>query len=178
MMPTREDILHTLAEEHKKLLARYQAFTPEELDTPCTESEDPNGAPWRPKDHLAHLTLIEQSFQKMIKRTLKGYEDPVGFSRIGARDRGEVLAWIHHQNQDYVDAHRDDDMTTRLANLEQARQETLSLLAQLTDEQLKEPITGAPWNDGTIGGVLITNAHHEGQHLNWIEQGLHAHGVQ
>lgn len=174
-MPTRETILQTLAEEHARLLARYQAFTPEELDTICTESEDPNGSPWRPKDHLAHLALIEHSFQKMIRRSLKGSEDAVGFSRLGAKSKEEVMAWIHHQNQKYVDAHRDDDMATLLADLEEARQETLALLAQLTDEQLTEPVTGAPWNDGTIGGVLITNAHHEGQHLHWIEEGLHAH---
>lgn len=173
-MPTREVILQTLAEEHEKLLAHYQTFTPDELETICTESEAPDGAPWRPKDHLAHLTLIEQSFQKIIKRTIKGDEDPVGFSRLGAKNKEEIMSWIHHQNQEYVETHRNDDMSTRFANLAQARQETLSLLAQLTDEQLSQPVAGAPWGDGTIGGILITNAHHESQHLNWIEKGLHA----
>jgi hypothetical protein len=174
MMPTREVILQTLQEEHENLLARYRAFTPDELETICTESEDPDGTPWNPKDHLAHLILIEQSFQEIIKRTIEGSADPVGFKRLGATNRAEILSWIHHRNQNYVEDHRNDDMSTRLANLEQARQETLSLLAQLTDAQLTQPITGSPWADGTIGGILITNAHHEKQHLDWIEKGLHA----
>ncbi len=28
--------------------------------------------------------------------------------------------------------------------------------------------------DGTIGGVLLTNAHHERQHLAWVDEGLAA----
>lgn len=40
-MPTRESILSTLAEEREKLLARYQLFTQEELECPCTRSEVP-----------------------------------------------------------------------------------------------------------------------------------------
>ena len=171
-MPTRETMLRTLAEEREKLLTRYQQFTPEELETPCTESEVPGEARWRPKDHLAHLTLVEKSFLGMTRRTLKGSADPVGFSRIGATSREEILAWIHHNNQKYVAAHHDDSLETLLAALATARQDTLSMLEQLTDEQLTLPIPGALWGDGTISGVLITNAQHENQHLTWVEQGL------
>jgi hypothetical protein len=79
---------------------------------------------------------------------------------------------VHQGNQDNVDAHRDDDLDTLIADLEAARSETIGLLAELSDEQLAEPLPGAPWNDGTIGGVLITNAHHEQQHLAWVLDGL------
>ncbi len=171
-MPTREVILGTLTETRQKLLNRYQSFTPEELARPCTQSETPGGEPWRPKDHLAHFALIERVFQGMIRRTLKGNDDPVGFSRTGARNREEVVAWIHRNNQAYVDAHRDDDMQTLLAELATVREETLVLLAQLTDEQLTLVIPGAPWANGTIGGIVVTNAQHELQHLGWVEEGL------
>lgn len=171
-MPTRDEIIKTLAQEREKLLARYRAFTPQELEENCTKSEAPDGEPWRPKDHLAHLTLIERSFLGMARRTLKGNEDPVGFSRTGAKNREEVLAWIHRNNQAYVDAHRNDSLETLLADLAHARQETLAQLEQLTDEQLATPIPGAPWGDGTIGGVLMTNAHHETMHLAWVDEGL------
>jgi hypothetical protein len=59
-----------------------------------------------------------------------------------------------------------------LDNLATARQQSLALLEELTDEQLALPVPGAPWADGTIGGLLIANAHHMEQHLSWIEEGL------
>jgi len=174
-MPTREVIVQTLTETHAELLAYYAILTPEELERICTTSEVPDGEPWRPKDHLAHLTLIEQAFQGMVRRTLKGSADPVGFSRTGATNREEIVAWIHRNNQAYVNAHHEDSLKTLLADLAHARQETLALLEQLTDEQLLLPLPGAPWDDGTVGGILITNAHHEQQHLAWVQQGLHKH---
>lgn len=172
-MPTCEVIFQTLAQAHEELLAYYRALTPEELEHICTASEAPGGEPWRPKDHLAHLTLIEKAFQGMVRRTLKGSPDPVGFSRTGATNREEILVWIHRNNQAYVNAHRDDSLETLLTDLANARQETLALLDQLSDEQLSLPLPGAPWGDGTIGGVLMTNAHHEQQHLAWMQQGLY-----
>jgi hypothetical protein len=63
-------------------------------------------------------------------------------------------------------------METLLADLANARKDTLTLLEQLTDEQLLLPISGALWADGSMGGVLMTNAQHENQHLGWIEEGL------
>ena len=171
-MLTKETIISTLAETRAKVLARYEAFTQEELERPCTQSEAPDGAPWRSKDHLAHFALVERAFYGMVQRTLKGSDDPVSFSRTGAKNREEVLAWIHRNNQAYVDAHRDDTLQMLLNELSDARRTTLSLLAELTDEQLKQPIPGAPWGDGTIGGVLATNAQHELQHLGWVEAGL------
>ncbi|MHB8595835.1 MAG: DinB family protein [Ktedonobacteraceae bacterium] len=172
-MPTREVIFKSLAQAHEELLAYYQSLTPQELERICTASEVPGGEPWRPKDHLAHLTLIEQAFQGMVWRTLKGSSDPVGFSRTGATNREEILAWIHRNNQACVNAHRDDTLETLLTDLAHARQNTLALLDQLSDEQLTLPLPGAPWDDGTVGGILITNVHHEQQHLTWIQQGLH-----
>ena len=171
-MPTRNEIIETLAQEREKLLARYQTLTPQELEENCTKSEAPDGAPWRPKDHLAHLTLVERSFLGMARRTVKCSEDPVGFSRTGAKNREEVLAWIHRNNQAYVDAHRSDSLETLLADLANARADTLTLVEQLTDEQLAMPIPCAPWGDGTIGGVLMTNAHHETMHVAWVNEGL------
>ena len=171
-MPTREAIVQTLTQEQEKLLARYRLFTPEELEMECTESEAPNGEAWRPKDHLAHLILIERAFQGMARRTLKGADDPVGFSRTGAKNREEVLSWIHQNNQDYANAHRNDSLETIIADYVTARNDTLEQIGQLTDEQLTTIIPGAPWGDGTIGGVLMANAQHGVRHLAWVEEGL------
>ncbi len=174
MISTRDEMLKTLAEARAELLARYSTFTAQELEAACTQSETPGGAAWRPKDHLAHLALIERAFQGMVRRWLRGDADPVGFSRTGAKNREEVLAWIYRNNQKYVDAHHNDDMETLFTELAHARQETLALLEQVSDEQLAMALPGSPWADGTIGGVLITNAQHERLHLSWVENGLHA----
>ena len=49
-----------------------------------------------------------------------------------------------------------------------ARGETLQLLAELSDDQLVEPLPGAPWADGTLGGVLGANADHAETHWKWV----------
>lgn len=173
-MSTRAEILEALRSSQEYLLARYQTFTPQELAQNCTKSSVPEGASWRPQDHLAHLTMIEQFFQGLVHRTLQREADPIGFSQIGANNREEILAWIHRQNQEYVDAHHDESLEKILAHRAATRAKTLELLEQLTDEQLAIPIPGSPWGDGTIGGVIMINAHHEALHLSWIEEGLHS----
>jgi hypothetical protein len=172
MMPTRDEILTTLVRSQENLFARYQAFTPDELERVCTSSEVPDGTPWNPKDHLAHLALIEHAFQRMIRETLQDEVDPVGFTKIGAQNRQEILAWIHRQNQAYAETHHNDSLAQVLADLQATRAESLALLELLSDEQLALPVRGAPWADGTIGGLLITNAAHATQHLGWVDAGL------
>lgn len=170
-MPTRDAIRGKLAKERDALVARYRAFPAADLERACTQSEAPGGEPWRAKDHLAHLAMIERAFQSMIRRTVQGEKSPVG---LGGGSREEVIARVHGNNQTNVDEHRADDLDTLLADLEAARKGTLALLDELSDDQLAEPVPGAPWADGTIGGVLITNAYHEVQHLQWTEEGLAA----
>ena len=172
-MATRAEILETLAHTQEHVLAHYQTLTPQELERPCTESAVPDQAAWRPQDHLVHLAMTERAFQEIIRLTLKGEADPVGFSQTGATSQEELIAWFDQQSQTFVDAHRGDSMETILADCAATRKGTLGLLEQLTDEQLMLPVPGALWADGTIGGIIITNAHHGVQHLAWVEEGLH-----
>jgi hypothetical protein len=168
-MPDRAEINESLDRELGKLVAHYRAMSSDDLDRPCTESEVPGGDPWNAKDHLAHLAMIERAFQGMIRRGVAGKENPVGFS---GRSREEVIAAVHKGNQDNVAEHHDDDLETLIADLEAARADTLALMEELTDEQLATPLPGAPWADGTIGGVLITNAGHQVMHTKWVDEGL------
>ncbi|GAC1592286.1 MAG: hypothetical protein NVS3B21_11740 [Acidimicrobiales bacterium] len=168
---TREEITVTLEQETSALVERYRAMPDELLHRPCTDSQERSGERWTPKDHLAHLTYIERAFQAMIERHLAGKENPVGLS--GA-SRDEIMARVHKGNEDNVAAHRADDLETLLADHRTARVDTLALVARLSDEQLSSILPGAPWNDGTIGGVVATNAHHAVQHLAWIDEGLAA----
>jgi hypothetical protein len=169
-VPARSEIVGKLASEREKLVSRYRALSHGDLTRPCTDSEVAGEAPWCAKDHLAHLAFIERAFQAMIRRTVTGESNPI---RFGGGSREEIIARVHKGNQDNVDAHRGDDLDTLLKDLDAARADTLALLDELTDEQLAAPLPGAPWADGTIGGVLITNAHHEVQHWTWVAEGLH-----
>ena len=170
-MPTRSEITDKLERERIQLESRYRALSPEQLTSPCTESQTEGEAPWSAKDHVSHLAMIERAFQGMIRRSLDGQKNPVGFD-FESSSRDEIIARVHHGNQENVDQHRDDDLDTLFADLDAARADTLALMDSLTDEQLAAPLPGAPWADGTIGGVILTNAHHAMQHWTWVEEGL------
>lgn len=169
-MPKRSEIVAKLEKEEARLLERYRSLSREELSTPCTESEVDGATPWSAKDHLAHLAMIERAFQGMIRRTVEGKANPVGLDLDKGRDA--AIARVHKGNQENVDEHRDDDLETLLADLASARAETRRVLDELTDEQLATKVPGAPWMDGSIGGVLLTNAYHQIQHWKWVEEGL------
>ena len=170
-MPDRETIKSKLDRELENLITHYQAMPADDLARPCTDSEADDGAAWSAKDHLAHLAMIERAFQAMIRRGVSGSDNPVG---LGGTDRSAIMAKVHKGNEDNVAAHKDDDLETLIADLKAARSETLTLLDELTDEQLATTLKGAPWADGTIGGVLVTNAHHQIQHTAWVQDGLAA----
>jgi uncharacterized damage-inducible protein DinB len=169
-VPTREEIIAKLDKERTKLVDRFRSLPAEDLTRPCTESEVDGADAWAAKDHLAHLAMIERAFQAMIRRTLDGSSNPVGSDFTRGRDA--AIARVHRANQDNVEAHRADDLDALLDDLDAARADTRSLLDSLTDEQLTRPVPGAPWMDGTIGGVILTNAYHEAQHWAWVEEGL------
>jgi hypothetical protein len=172
-MPERDAIIGKLAKERERLEEHFRSLSADDLVCACTQSEAEDGAPWSAKDHIAHLAMIERAFQGMIRRHLSGEKDPVGLDFSGA-SRAEVIARIHKGNEDNVREHKDDDIDTLFADLDAARADTLALIGELTDEQLATPLPGAPWADGTIGGVLMTNAYHAIQHWQWVEEGLGA----
>jgi hypothetical protein len=168
-MRDKQQILSILAEQRAHLEARYREMSPEVLRTPCTDSADPEGERWTPKDHLAHLIRIEEAFLMAARRTLLDEARPIRFS---GTTREEIIAGVHRDNEAQVAELRDLDVDHLLTKLEAARASTLGFIADLDEDQLDTKIPGAPWNDGTIGGVLLTNAHHEAQHLAWVDEGL------
>jgi hypothetical protein len=84
----------------------------------------------------------------------------------------ERLAWSNQRNQTYVNAHRNDSMETLRANLSGARQETLDLLEQFTDEQLASAVTVSFVTNMTAGSLFVVNAQHPARHIEWIEEGF------
>jgi DinB superfamily len=169
-MPTRKEIQDALAESQKEIITYFQGFSPESLEDPCTASGVAGEAPWRVKDHLAHLTPNEHGVQALMRGTLEG--DTTLLDKLRSMSREEMMAWRNQDNQIYVNAHHDDSVEKLFADLAEARQQTLALLEQFTDEQLAAPASGPFGANRTVGDMFIANAQHEAQHVKWIEEGL------
>ena len=170
-MATRNEIQAELERAMAELEADVRSLTPEQLEQRCTDSEVPGGAPWSPKDHVAHLIRIERSFLTFARRTVDGDVEPIGFSRMGS-SQDEVRAAIHLANQRQV-----EDLATRslddlFAELRAARGDTLAFIDGHDDDTLARPVPGSPWGDGTIGGMLGRNAAHQINHMHAYREGL------
>ena len=170
-MRDRTKIVETLAAQRIELEAHYRAMTAEALITPCTDSEHPDGDRWTPKDHLAHLLRVEHTFLALAQRTIEGDAAPL---RFAGKSREEAIAGVHRDNEAHIATYRSVPLESLLREHTEARSATLAFIAGLTDDQLDTPIPGAPWSDGTIGGVLAANAGHERQHTVWADEGLAA----
>lgn len=170
-MPTRTAIEGKLANERGHLLEHYRGLSDDDLTRPCTESEHAGGRPWAAKDHLAHIANIERTFQGIIERTLAGERSPVGLGGNGV-SRDDIMATVHRRNEDHVDSMRAASLDVVLADMEAARRDSMALLGRISDDDLARPVPGAPWADGSIGGVLITLGYHDQQHMDWVVAGL------
>ncbi len=121
-MPTRSEIQDILAASQEQVLAYFDGLSPEALELPCTASGVPGEAPWRAKDHFAHLTANEQGIQTLLRLTLTGGSLPGNLATMSAEER---LAWSNQRNQTYVNAHRNDSMETLRAYLSNMTADTL-----------------------------------------------------
>src|SRR5947199_10278914 len=72
IMPTRAEILDILAASQTQVLAFFHGLSPHDLERPATASEAPGAAPWRAKDHFAHLVRSERNGQRLLRATLAG----------------------------------------------------------------------------------------------------------
>jgi hypothetical protein len=168
-MPTRSEIQDTLAASQEQVLAFFDGLSPETLERPCTANSVPGEAPWRAKDHFAHLTANEWGIHTLLRLTLTGGSLPDNLATMSAEER---LAWSNQRNQTYVNAHRHESMETLHAQLSTARQETLDLLEQFTDEQLAAPVSTSFLRNMTAGDLFVVNAQHAARHMAWIEEGF------
>src|SRR5260370_39570106 len=101
-MPTSSEIQDTLAASQEQVLAYFDGLSPEALERPCTVSGVPGEAPWRAKDHFAHLTANEQGIQTLLRLTLTGGCLPDHLATPSAEER---LAWANPRNQNHRKSH-------------------------------------------------------------------------
>lgn len=172
---SRSEIEVRLNRDRAWLLETYAILAPADLETGVTPSEHDSSSLWSPKDHLAHLAGIERNFVRMIRRHIEGDTNPVGL-RTNAdgspRTMEQIMATVHEMTESWVVEHRTKPLPEVIALGQHVRAETLALMAELTDQQLAEKLPGAPWADGTIGGIIATNAAHGRMHWAWVKDGM------
>jgi DinB superfamily len=187
-MPTRAEILDTLAASQTQVMAFFQGLSPEDLERPATASEVPGEAPWRAKDHLAHLVKSERNIQRLLRCTLAGetrdvllrLQYPEGMpmpgilgdlSALTPEEEERLGMAVASVNQAYVNAHHDDSMEMLAADYLAARQETLDLLQQFTDDQLAT-VVPTVIGDATVGDLFAGRTGHAAEHMISIEEGF------
>jgi hypothetical protein len=187
-MPTRAEILDTLAASQTQVMAFFQGLSPKDLERPATANEVPGVVPWRAKDHFAHLVKSERNIQQLLRRALAGeprdvllrLQYPAGMPMPGTLGNWDALTpeeqerletAVTNVNQTYVNAHREDSLETLGAEFLAARQDTLDLLHHFTDERLATAVPTVV-GDQTAGDLFAGRAAHANEHISWIEEGL------
>jgi hypothetical protein len=155
-------------------LETWLALPEADLLRDATRSEHDPDTSWSAKDHLAHLSGIEHRFIDIIRRHTSGDPGALGFSNKDGtfKTRDEIMIMVHTMTEAWVREHRPKSVSDVVALGQQARAATLTLLGELTDAQLAEKVRGAPWADGTVGGILGVNADHARMHWNWVTEAL------
>lgn len=169
----RIEIETVLNKDRAWLLETLSAMTEAERNAPRTPSEHDPAKSWSYADHFIHTTLIEKNWNAMFRRHVAG--EPGMSPRINddgtPQSREQVMAWVHRWTEAWADEHRGKPFVELVRTGQEVRADTLKLLAELTDEQLASTIPGAPWADGTVGGIMAANAGHGRMHLTWAKEG-------
>ena len=187
-MTTRAEILDTLAASQTQVMAFFQGLSPQDLERPATASEVPGAAPWRAKDHFTHLVKNERNIQRLLRHALAGetrdillrLQYPEGMpmpgilgdlSALTPEEEERLVMAVASINQTYVNEHHDDSMEMLAMDFLAARQETLDLLHQFTDEQLAAPVPTVI-GEQSAGDMFAGRARHAAEHMTWIEEGF------
>ncbi|HEU5370081.1 MAG TPA: DinB family protein [Ktedonobacterales bacterium] len=187
-MPTRAEILDTLAASQTQVLAFFHGLSREDLERPATASDVPGATPWCARDHLAHLVRSERNIQRLLRHILADeprdvilrLQYPEGMPLPGILGNWDALTpqeqerlelAIASLNQTYLNAHHDDTLELLSADYLAARQDTLDLLRQFTDEQLAAVVPSVV-GDATAGDMFAGRAGHAAEHITSIEEGL------
>jgi hypothetical protein len=170
-MPTRAQILDTLAASQPQVMTFFQGLSAQDLDRPATASDVPGAAMWRAKDHLAHLVSSERRLQQLLRCALAGETRDV-LLRLQYPEKMPMPGILGDLvNQADVDKHHDDSLEVLAADYLAVRQETLDLLHQFTDEQLAAPVPTVV-GDQAAGDLFAGRAEHAAEHITSIGEGF------
>jgi hypothetical protein len=170
-MPTRAAILDILAASQTEVLAFFQGLSPHDLQRPATANGVLGAAPWRAKDHFAHLVQNERNIQQVLRRILAGEMGNAGnLSAMTPEEEKQLTMAVAQFNQTYLNAHHDDSLELLVADYLAARQDTLDLLHRFTDAQLAASVR-TPIGDEVAGDLFAGRAGHAAEHIAAIEDG-------
>jgi hypothetical protein len=187
-MPTRAEIVDTLAASQARVLAFFHGLSPEDLERPATASDVSGEPAWRAKDHFAHLVRSERNIQRLLRRALAGDDRHAllrlqypadmelpgtlgDLSALTPEEEERLEMAVARVNQTYVNEHRDDGLERIAADYLAARQETVELLRQFTDDQLAALVPTVV-GDQSAGDLFAGRAGHAATHTTWIEEGF------
>jgi hypothetical protein len=156
-------------------LEMVAAMSDEELRAPRTRSEHDPDSWWSWADHFIHITLIEKNFNAMIRRHLSGEQgmDPAMVDETGQalRPISDIMTYVHELTESWKVKHQDEPLDELVRVSSAVRSDTLKLLSETDDVQLLSTIPGAPWSDGTVGGILAVHTDHWKMHRKWAQEG-------
>jgi hypothetical protein len=187
-MPTRAEIVAILAASQTQVLAFFQGLSPQDLERPATASDLPGAAPWRAKDHFAHLVQNERNIQQLLRRALTGeprgaflrsqypegmpLPDILGdWDALTLEEQERLELAVDRINQTTVNRRHDDTLEMLVAEYQTARLELLDLLRQFTDEQLAASVPTVV-GEGVAGDIFAGRAEHATEHMTSVEEGL------
>lgn len=167
-MDGMEEVVATLRAQRAEVEAYFLEIPAGAVGTPCTESEHPGGAPWSPKDHLAHLVVRERDFGDLLERAARGETDLLG-------DRGDTPAerdaFVNRENQREVDARRGVALEALLSEFGTARERTCALLGMLA-RSVPPAISLAPGNEVPLSDLAGGSGNHARLHLDLLRRAL------
>ena len=169
----RMEIEIKLNRDRAWLVETLSQMNDEELYAPRTVSEHDPTKTWSFADHFVHTTLIERNWNAMFRRHLAGDQGLAPRLRPDGERQSmeEIMAGIHAWTEEWADANRGKPLDELVRIGLEVRSDTLKLLAELSDEELASKIPGAPWADGTVGGIMAANADHGRTHFRWAKEG-------
>ena len=168
----RTEIEIKLNRDRAWMLERLGSMTVDELNAPRTFSEHDPESRWSFADHFVHTTLIEANWNDMFRRHVSGDQGLAPRLREDGTPQSmdEIMATIHGWTEEWKAEHRGKSFGELVRIGQEVRADTLALLAELSDDDLASKIPGAPWADGTVGGIMAANADHGRMHFAWAEE--------
>ena len=175
-----------------EVMAFFQGLGPQDLECPATANGVPGAAPWRAKDHFTHLVQSERNIQHLLRRMLAGdtrdsllrlqYPERMplpgvlgDWDALTPEEQEQLELAVAGVNQTSVNAHYDDTLELLAADFVAARQDTLDLLFQFTDEQLAAPVPTVV-GERAAADLFAGRAGHAVEHMTSIREGLRQRG--
>ena len=126
-MPTRAEILDTLAASQTLVLAFFHGLSPDDLERPATASEVPGSGSVARQGSFCHLMQNERNIEQLLRRSLAGeprdvflrsqYHDgmPVpgvlgDCAALTTQEQEQLERAVAQINQTTVNSHHDDSM--------------------------------------------------------------------